>query len=85
MADEIPDRAPPAAAILPGISAGHPLDMVAEAAGQDMWEVVQQWRGRHPQLTRVQYLWIFNRVMAEELRAMGRQEMTDYNQRTGHQ
>lgn len=77
MADE-----PPTAA--PSVPDGHPMDMVAEAAGRDMWETIQQWRGRHPHLTRVQYLWIFNQVLSHELRQMGRDEQAEYDRRTGY-
>ncbi len=66
-----------------GIPPGHPLDMIAEEAGRDLWEQVQQWRARHPEMTRYQYLWICNRLLAEELREAGKQEMSEYNKRMG--
>ncbi len=62
---------------------GHPYDQAAEAAGREMWEFIREWRQRHS-VTRVQYLWIANRMMAEELRGMSLAEVEEYNRRMGH-
>ncbi len=57
---------------------GHPYDMAGERAGREMWTFQAEWRKRHG-LTRIQYLWVVNRMLAEELRIASQEDMAAFD------
>lgn len=61
------------ATIDPELLKAHPRDLHLDAAGKELWELIQAWRAKW-QPTRVEYLWQFNAVIAMELRKAGREE-----------
>ena len=71
MAEE--STTPGAAAIDPAVLKAHPRDLHMDAAGNELWDLVQAWRDKWKP-TRVEYLWVISQMNATELRAYGREE-----------
>lgn len=74
MPDDTPTP-PPAesAAIDPRYEGAHERDVLMDQAGQELWVLIAEWRAKWGP-TRVEYLWVFQQVLAMELRAAGRDE-----------
>ena len=73
MADETPQAAPGAATTDPRLLNTHPRDLHMDAAGWELWELIQAWRKKW-EPTRVEYLWVLQQAQNNELRAYGKEE-----------
>ena len=67
------DKTHGASAIDHQILQTHPRDLHMDAAGNELWDMVQAWKAKW-QPTRVEYLWVISQMNAMELRAYGREE-----------